>query len=273
MTYKYLIPIGDNCEIGGHLSRNGYTFSSIFRYAACGLSQVCKCFEDDFEDIFSYDNIAPANLHMTRCQKYKISWHTNFEIHQKNGEYVFKNKSKEQYDCEISKLHHLINNVRKALTDNENKTLFIYKSNKGNFSELDAFIDIIESRFSKLNFELLVVKSINQTLNTKNNKITVRNVDYLAPYDNAMLGGDDKNWNKILSSYIKVPDYSEILFKTFKPKGNEIADYLRDIALKFETIGDLNTAYTLMKHASYCRPTGLTIIKKLDEYGEKLNKK
>jgi hypothetical protein len=276
MVYKYLIPIGDNCEIGGHLTRNGYTFSSIFRYAACSLSQVCKCFEHDFRDIFSYDNIIPVTVkgNMVECKKYNISWHTNFVIQRKDGVCVFKNKSKDQYDREISKLHHLIGNVQKALTDNENKTLFIYKSNKGDFSEFDNFVNIIESKYPELNFELLVVKDRNQILSSKNNRIKIQNVDYLAPYNDAMLSGDCKNWNKILSSYIKVPDYSEILFKTFRrPKGNEVADYLRDIALKFEAIDDFDTAYALMKHASYCRPTGPIIIKKLEEYIEKVNQK
>lgn len=273
MTYKYLIPVGDNCEISGHLTRNGYTFSSIFRYAACSLSQVCKCFEDDFKDIFSYDHIIPINKTMVKCQRYNISWHTKFEIHRENGEFAFKNKSQDQYNNEISKLHHLINNVRKALNDRENKILFIYKSNHSHFADLDRFIEIIESKHNNPNFELLVVKSKDQTLSTNNPKIIIRDVEYLAPYSNSILGGDDKSWNTILSAYIKTPKYEEILFKTFQFKGHETADHLRDIALKFETINDLDTAYALMKQAGYCKPTDSEIAKKIGEYREKIDQR
>lgn len=272
MNIKYIIPVGDNCETGCHLTRNGYSFSSLFRYAGTELENIISVIENNFCDLFSYEEITPVSKNMVMCENYWISWHTGFSISKSelSGEWIFNDKSYSQYEKEISKLNHLRDNLVEALECSSGTVLFIYRSKRGRFSELIRFINLIEDKYPKLDFKLLVVKSTNQKFELSHQKIDVKNVNFLAPYEEAVIGGDDKNWNKILSKYIDVPDFEKIAFLTCVPKGNEIADYLRDIALKFEELNDIETAYKLMRQASYCRPTGQYIAKKLDQYQKRV---
>lgn len=274
MNVKYIIPVGDNCEIGCHLTRNGYSYSSLFRYAGAELENVISVIENDFSNLFSYEKITPVHENMVMCENYWISWHTGFSASQsKLGEdWTFNEKSYSQYEKEISKLNHLKDNLIKALECSSGVVLFIYRSKRGRFSELIRFVDLVEKKYPQLDFKLLVVKSRDQSLKVSHRRIDVENVSFLAPYEEAVLGGDDKNWNKILGKYIDVPAFEKIAFLTCVPKGNQIADYLRDIALKFEELDDVETAYKLMLQASYCRPTGQYIAMKLDQYKKKLGR-
>lgn len=72
--FKYAIPVGDNCEIASHLVRNGYTYSSLFRYTRTELDLICNIIESDFEDIFV--NIEIFNKTFVKDKKYKIMWHS-----------------------------------------------------------------------------------------------------------------------------------------------------------------------------------------------------
>ena len=272
MNVKYIIPVGDNCETGCHLTRNGYSFSSLFRYAGAELENVISVIENNFCGLFSYEKITPVHAGMVMCENYWISWHTGFSTSKSESseEWIFNDKSYSQYEKEISKLNHLRDNLIEALECSSGTVLFIYRSKRGRFSELIRFINLIEKKYPKLDFKLLVVKSREQKIGVSHQRIDVRNVKYLAPYEEAVTGGDDKNWNRILSKYIDVPDFEKIAFLTCVPKGNQIADYLRDIAIKFEELDDIETAYKIMLQASYCRPTGRYISRKLDQYKRRL---
>lgn len=88
--FKYIIPIGDNCEIASQLTTNGFNKGSLFRYAKSELEYIIDVLRNDFIGLFEKDNIIPINKNMVICKKYKISWHTEFSIEKDdNREFYF----------------------------------------------------------------------------------------------------------------------------------------------------------------------------------------
>lgn len=207
---------------------------------------------------------------MTRCNKYGVAWHTDLSSYFLDDVFVSSDKYQEAYKKEISKLNYLKDKLIEVLNSTSDKVLFVYKSNTGKFDYIEKFITLIEKKYLKLKFKVLVVKIEAQKINFAHNKLDIENVRFLAPPQDTMVGGDNKGWNKIFSKYISVPTYEQIAFKTFKQNGVEIADYLREISLTFEDIGDIKTAYKLMLQARNCRPLGPYINQKIEEYEKKL---
>lgn len=52
MNVNHIIPIGDNCEIGGHLVRNNFLTPSLFRYALSEPQQITSLIDNDFQSFF-----------------------------------------------------------------------------------------------------------------------------------------------------------------------------------------------------------------------------
>ncbi|UJX32153.1 DUF1796 family putative cysteine peptidase [Vibrio parahaemolyticus] len=259
MNYYSILPIGDNCEIAGHLHRNGYTDSSLFRYASSSLNCICDCFENNFENIFSKEKITPINNKMVKCDIYNIAWHTNFKIVENEKSLKISCKDSD-YKKEWEKIDHLKKKTIRLLK-NSDHVLFIYKSNLRKYGNLNRFYNIISQKYPNLKFKVLVIKEKNDPFDCQNSLIDIRDVNYLAPYEQAMSGGDNENWDKIIKEYLFINP-----FKNIKINGNEPADYLRDIAVIFEQEGDIDTAKKLMLNAHQCRPTGSLIKNKLNEY-------
>ncbi|WP_182025967.1 DUF1796 family putative cysteine peptidase [Vibrio rotiferianus] len=259
MKYYSVLPIGDNCEIAGHLVRNGYQESSLFRFAFSNLNNICNCIRNNFRDVLSKNSIYPESESMIKCKVSNISWHTKLNI--KNSDSGFKlSCSDTDYNKEIEKFNHLKSKTIRLL-NNSDSILFIYKSNSRKYENLIKFCDLISTKYENLKFKVLVIKEEEDPFETKDDRIDIRKVKYLAPYSKAMTGGDDASWDEILKDYLYISP-----FKNMVVNGSEPADYLRDTALIFEKEGDIVTANKLMFNAHLCRPTGSFIKIKLKEY-------
>ncbi|MBN2716296.1 MAG: hypothetical protein JXX14_10605 [Deltaproteobacteria bacterium] len=218
--HDIIVPVGDNCEVGLQLYRAGFTRGSLLRFASSKLKNVVQLIEDDFKGAF--ENVLPRSPETVRCLKYDIRWHTRFDIRKENGQWVIPESNfKAQYPNELTKINFLIERLRTQLRGTQ-RLLFIYKSNVGDFEDIGAFIELIEKKYPQLPFSFLLVKTPQQTIGLTHSRLFVEDVQWLAPYTNALNGGNNKNWYRILGRYMKVDGLYRLgirrKFRSTRPK-------------------------------------------------------
>lgn len=187
--YKYVIPVGDNCEIAAHLVRNGYKYSSLFRYARTELNLIENVILNDFDRVF--EDIKVFNKTFVKDARYGVMWHSEIP----SGDFD------ELYSKEYKKIKHLVDNTRDAILGMD-EVLFIYKSNVGKFEYVESFCNSIIKYRGNDKFKLLVVLDEAQDFTASHRNILIENVSYHAPYDRAIKGGDNDKWNNIIKKYI-----------------------------------------------------------------------
>ena len=264
--------IGDNCEVGANLARFGITDGDLLRYALSNIDAVEKLFRNRFHGLFE-ELYSGSNGKLVFCKKYNIGFHTKFTLKNNNGNYYLDDKTsiyKDEYIIEKSKIDYLVKRLLTILNGLDS-TLFVYKSsNFINYNKLNEFSDTVSSLYSRLPFKILVLKTkMQEAIGEPGNNINVRYLDYIAPNENTIKGGDWNNWSKALDEHTAVIDSKLEKLNNYLKLGESPAALFRDIALILENYGEIDTALWLMKKAQVLSPSGSIINSKIAEYEAK----
>ncbi len=261
-THEIIIPVGDNCELGAQLTRAGFVKGSLFRYAASRLSNVVSLIENDFEGFFK--DVFPTSIRGVTCRRYSIGFHVKFAIRQtENGFEVDSENYSEDYQKEYSKISYLVERFKKQLTGNQ-KVLFVYKSNRGDFEPIERFIHVVEQKYPGLDFSFLLVKTPDQKLEYRHSRLFVEDVSFFNSYEKAVDAGDKDRWFEILGKYMKVSPF--FYLRAFS--GDEPVDIMCRTALCFEKKGDLHTAKIIMDEARKLDAGRVFVGKKCEQYSK-----
>lgn len=182
--------LGDNCEFGLFLQKSKNNKSSFFRFVRIlDYSKVNELIENNFSDIFLFENLIPTTEEMVFDKKYKMSFHTTLRSHQEKEIFEF-NYSGEQllnaYNTELEKIKYL---SRKFLHDlkTANK-IYVLKTNE--FTSIYEINLLSQTLLSKGNCKILNVRATNEskklfTIEKLNKNLFIGYIDEFADYNSA----------------------------------------------------------------------------------------
>ena len=161
------IPLGDNCETGMQFWNIGYQESSFFRFTASRYSVTYNILKNNFQHIFSRENLIPKsnNNGMVLDTKYNISFHSSLKSQSdvSTGEPIFLNDAEFEltFENESSKINYLISKWNKMM-DSDRKILFILKNDSKTRRLRERHVskisDLFLRRYNNHNFKIVCIQ-------------------------------------------------------------------------------------------------------------------
>jgi hypothetical protein len=158
--------LGDNCELGFFLRKMQNEESGFFRWTLQSLDSVCAILENNFENLFEFENLVPHAEGMVWDKKWAIGFHSKMLSSRREEGFVFELNDADRfsiYSQEKEKVIHLAEKFRDRCKEHD--LVFVAKS----FQPIS--INILERTFSAIqnlagngNFTLLAVEHANDSI-------------------------------------------------------------------------------------------------------------
>ncbi|GLQ36696.1 hypothetical protein GCM10007908_03160 [Rhizobium albus] len=124
--------VGINCEFGFVQRALGCEAGGLLRWAFCPPASLLKLFEQDFADLFLFENLMP-DFDMVRDAAYDIAFHTRMKSD--SGGWLHDEDTRRAIHAEeAAKVAHLLDKFRERLQDPA--AVFVVKDNQGVPDEL-----------------------------------------------------------------------------------------------------------------------------------------
>src|SRR6516225_7169551 len=104
---RHFESLGDNCEFGFVQRANGYEDGGLFRWSISPLEKLILCFDENFKDLYLFENLEPSAPDMVRDIATGLMFHT--QMHSIDGQFVLGEAARRGiYAREKSKMDHLL---------------------------------------------------------------------------------------------------------------------------------------------------------------------
>ncbi len=199
LTQSYYISLGNNCEVGMLMKKWGYDNSSFFRYTYSPPSSILKIIQNEFKDIYLFENIIPNTDTLVRDTKNNISFHSKQKslIDPDSKQRLFIHTEDERikiFASEKSKISYLIDKWRYQIQDNKHIYYFIKDTNLLGEDFLQKLIDALKN-IGNDNFDLVYL-SLKKWENKvrryeKIDKLKIAYLNFYAPNSNVISCDED----------------------------------------------------------------------------------
>lgn len=207
--YDHYISLGDNCEIGFEFRRIGYEYSNFFRFAFSPFNSTYKLINNNFQDVFSRENIRPHlvnadNTTMIIDKKYEICFHAKIPyIETKEGNFFcIENENFDiAYTREYGKIRYFIDKWDSLVNSNKKVLYFIKSKNQTSRSNAEKLLKLFYTKYPKHDFSIVYLQlSSYYEQDWHIDHLYNRYIPKFAPLDQTHLG-DSKAWDKIFSEF------------------------------------------------------------------------
>ncbi|GAN97445.1 hypothetical protein Geu3261_0183_001 [Komagataeibacter europaeus NBRC 3261] len=140
--------MGDNCELGNTLVKRGYNGSSLFRFIYNPPESFLHSLENDFNGMFSLENLTPLPWGMVSDSAYNMHFHTQILKHAEDGTFILNKddeETREIYLDELNKYKYLKKKFMERARSGS--AIYIIKCNAGIKSEI---LDRIENELKRI---------------------------------------------------------------------------------------------------------------------------
>lgn len=202
MKETIFISLGNNCEIGFQFKRIGYDKSSFFRFASCKFPSLIKILENNFKDIYKFENLIPVTNTMVRDIKYNIAFHSQMTSKVINEKRLFTMNERERkkiYDFELSKIKYLLKKQDEQFTSDQKKFFFLKTDLPLSCSQLDRLCINLKLLGSK-NFYIVYLTLDEWKIESNNENIKIEKLLFFS-LGNETDKGDNKSYNEIFRKY------------------------------------------------------------------------
>lgn len=120
--------LGDNCELGFIQRFAKNEEGGLLRWSVCPAEALIAAIEDNFAQVYQYENLSPHTDGMIVDKKYGLYFHT--KMRSKNKIFVHdEDERRALWEAEYGKLCYLVEKMNNLLiTANR---IFVYKRNGG----------------------------------------------------------------------------------------------------------------------------------------------
>lgn len=161
--FKAYISLGDNCETGIVLRHVGVNEGSLFRFAFTSVDNINILLENNFQNLYEFQNLVPNSNNMVVDTKYGINFHTKmFSEKKDDGNWIFQQNEADRMQIHKNEYHKYIYLIDKWKTQRENDSiLYIIKSIKDslNYDSVSRLLLNLEKLGHNKDFKLLILMS------------------------------------------------------------------------------------------------------------------
>lgn len=210
------ISLGDNCETGIVLKYAGIDEGSLFRFAYANINNINNILENNFQNLYEFENLIPNSKNMVVDTKYGINFHTKM-LSQKgdDGSWIFEQNEVDRikiYKDEYNKYIYLIDKW-KAQRKNDS-ILYIIKAIKDSLDSngVSRLLSNLEKLDHSKEFKLLILIDKDSKFKFEHEKVFVRKMLRFAKFNDAY-DFHFVSWNMILRKFFGISlkyDYTKI---------------------------------------------------------------